>query len=54
MTDNIPTTNVIRHWVAWSEIDADGNPDMDYERARLFDLWLEAHDAEIKGESNDR
>ncbi len=30
----IPTTDVIRHWVAWD------NDEHDYSRVQLFDAWL--------------
>jgi hypothetical protein len=30
----IPSTDVIRHWVAWD------NDEHDYKRVQLFDAWL--------------
>jgi hypothetical protein len=38
----IPSTDVIRHWVAWGLPDGvDVELDHDAERVRLFEAWLE-------------
>jgi hypothetical protein len=41
MTDDIPSTDVIRHWVAWGLPEGvDVELDHDSERVRLFEAWL--------------
>jgi hypothetical protein len=47
MTNDIPSTDVIRHWVAWGLPDGvDVELDHDFERVRLFEAWLRGVKAE--------